>query len=194
MREQPDEMFRVKGQTGYCLRETRLGTAGLAFSAKGIRLVCLPDTDKERITRRLQKLTGTDQPATPGKGIADGIELLGRYFEGEKVEFLTVHLDLEGVPGAYLPIYSEARKLNWGELTTYGALAETLGMRGGARLVGQAMGANPAPVIIPCHRVVAASGKIGGFSAPGGSRTKQKLLEMERARLRDANGQMALDF
>lgn len=185
---------RVRGQTGFFLLNTRFGPAGLAFSAKGIRLFCLPDTEERRILTRLQKLTGTDEPISPHGNTAAGADLLRRYFDGEKVDFTGVALDLDGVPGAFLPIYAQARKLSWGELITYGALANTLGMPGGARLVGQAMGANPVPVVIPCHRIVAGSGKLGGFSAPGGSRTKRQLLEMERARLRDPNGQMALDL
>ncbi len=184
----------MKTRSGFCLLDTQLGTAGLAFSARGIRLVCLPDTGKQRLVGRMQRLTGADEPTRPGGNVAAAVDLLERYFDGEKIDFTGIELDLEGVPPAYLPIYAEARKLNWGELTTYGVLARMLGMPGGARLIGQAMGANPCPVIIPCHRVVAASGKIGGFSAPGGSRTKQRLLEMERARLRDPNGQMALDL
>jgi methylated-DNA-[protein]-cysteine S-methyltransferase len=79
-----------------------------------------------------------------------------------------------------LKVYSEVRKLGWGETTTYGAVAKTLGGEPqAARDVGQAMATNPVPLIVPCHRVLAAGGKIGGFSAPGGAGSKVRMLEIE---------------
>ncbi len=93
-------------------------------------------------------------------------------------------LDLGDADALFLRIYDAARRLRWGETTTYGALAKTLGDNWElARDVGQAMAKNPIPLIIPCHRVLAAGGKIGGFSAPGGSAAKQKMLEMEGVRV-----------
>ncbi len=75
-------------------------------------------------------------------------------------------------------------EFGWGRTTTYGALAKEVGAgREAARVVGEAMAKNPAPLIIPCHRVLAAGGKIGGFSAPGGSKTKARMLELEGVRL-----------
>jgi methylated-DNA-[protein]-cysteine S-methyltransferase len=103
-----------------------------------------------------------------------------RYFAGDKVEFSDVQLDLDGQDEFLQQVYAAARRVGWGHTTTYGALAKELG--GGweaARDVGQAMAKNPVPLIIPCHRVLAAGGKVGGFSAPGGSTSKIKMLELE---------------
>jgi methylated-DNA-[protein]-cysteine S-methyltransferase len=100
------------------------------------------------------------------------------------VDFSNVSLDLGGQDEFFRKIYAAARRLGWGQTTTYGSLAQELGAGPeAARDVGQAMARNPVPLIIPCHRVLAAGGKLGGFSAPGGSSTKQHMLEMEGVRL-----------
>ena len=92
-------------------------------------------------------------------------------------------------------IYAAARRLGWGETTTYGALAKQFGDDWEiARDVGQAMAKNPVPLIIPCHRVLAAGGKVGGFSAPGGAATKTKMLAMEGVDLGAKPAQQSLGF
>ena len=78
-------------------------------------------------------------------------------------------------------VYAEARRILPGRTRTYGELAQDLGKPGAARAVGQALGANPFVLVVPCHRVLAAGGKLNGFSAHGGIRTKQRLLEIEGA-------------
>ena len=90
-------------------------------------------------------------------------------------------LDLTGQDDFYREIYAAARRISYGETTTYGTLAKAIGRTDweAAREVGQAMAKNPVALIIPCHRVLAAGGKIGGFSAPGGAETKAKMLELE---------------
>ena len=80
-------------------------------------------------------------------------------------------------------IYAAVRRLGWGETASYGEIARWAGMPQGAQAVGQAMAANPLPIVIPCHRVLAAGDRLGGFSAYGGVLTKEKLLVLERARL-----------
>ena len=92
-------------------------------------------------------------------------------------------VDLAGVDDFRLAIYEAARKLGFGETTTYGELAKRAGHAGLPRETGQALGANPVPLIIPCHRILAAGGKIGGFSAPGGSTTKERMLALEGVRV-----------
>ena len=91
------------------------------------------------------------------------------YADGEEIDFSGVPVDLAGVDDFRLAIYDAARKLAFGETTTYGELAKRAGHAGLPRETGQALGANPVPLVIPCHRILAAGGKIGGFSAPGGS-------------------------
>jgi methylated-DNA-[protein]-cysteine S-methyltransferase len=95
------------------------------------------------------------------------------------VDFSAVPVDLTGVDAFRLAIYDAARRLGFGETTTYGELAKRAGHGGLPRETGAALGANPVPLIIPCHRIVAAGGKIGGFSAPGGSVSKERMLTLE---------------
>jgi methylated-DNA-[protein]-cysteine S-methyltransferase len=116
--------------------------------------------------------------------IADASAAVTRYFEGEQVDFSAVPVDLAGQDGFFQQIYAALRRVDWGQTTTYGSLAKEVGAGPeAARKVGQAMGQNPVPLIIPCHRVLAAGGKLGGFSAPGGSDTKLRMLELEGVRV-----------
>ena len=111
----------------------------------------------------------------------DGIVAL---LSGDATDLSAVALDMERVPAFDRRVYEVARTIGPGETLTYGDIAARLGDPGAAREVGQALGRNPFAVIVPCHRVIAAGGKTGGFSANGGVTTKLRLLEIERARLR----------
>ena len=106
---------------------------------------------------------------------------IARYLAGERVDFSAIAVDLSGMDDFRRSLYEALRGVDFGATTTYGALAKHLGLEGpeAARDVGAAMGQNPVPIVIPCHRVLAAGGKLGGFSAPGGVMTKQKLLALE---------------
>ena len=117
----------------------------------------------------------------PPPPIAEAVDAAKRYFAGEKVEFSDITLDLAGLDDFTCEIYAAARRIGYGETTTYAGLAKAIGRENweAARDVGQAMAKNPVPLIIPCHRVLAAGGKIGGFSAPGGAETKAKMLALE---------------
>ena len=113
-------------------------------------------------------------------GIAAVADAAIRDFEGERVEFFEAPVALGEQPSFFAQVYAHVRTLGWGETTTYGAVARALGAGPEqARAVGQAMATNPVPLIIPCHRVMAAGGAIGGFSAPGGSQSKAHMLELE---------------
>ena len=112
--------------------------------------------------------------------MTEAVTAVRQYFEGEKVDFSHIRLDLDGQEEFFKQTYAAARRVGWGHTTTYGTLAKELGAGPeAARDVGQAMARNPLPLIIPCHRVLAAGGKVGGFSAPGGSATKIRMLELE---------------
>jgi methylated-DNA-[protein]-cysteine S-methyltransferase len=119
-----------------------------------------------------------------------------RYFAGEKVDFSDLNLDLNEQDSFFKQVYAAARRVRWGQTTTYGALAKELGAGPeAARDVGQAMAKNPVALIIPCHRVLAAGGKVGGFSAPGGSASKIRMLELEGVQVGPAPAaQQALKF
>lgn len=105
---------------------------------------------------------------------------------GEQADVSAVLVDMEGLPGFDRRVYEAARRIPPGSTSTYGAIAAELGHRAAARDVGQALGNHPFPILLPCHRILAAGGKLGGFSARGGSATKRKMLAIENVRTGDA--------
>ncbi len=124
------------------------------------------------------------EPGAPTPEVAEAVAAVKRYFEGEETDFSGLKLDLGEQDDFFKQIYAAARRIGWGHTTTYGALAKELGAGPeAARDVGQAMAKNPVALIIPCHRVLAAGGKVGGFSAPGGSAAKIRMLELEGVRI-----------
>lgn len=172
-----------KGPSGHRVFETALGFVGIAWSATGLTRLCLFQRDRAAVERRLEKLGFasdiTDGPDWVAALVAD----IRAYAEGEPVDFSTVPVDLAGVDDFRLAIYDAARGLGFGETTTYGELAGRAGHAGLFRETGQALGSNPVPLVIPCHRILAAGGRIGGFSAPGGAATKQRMLALEGVRV-----------
>ena len=168
----------------YHVFETAQGFCAIAWSDAGITRFRLPEASAQACERGLKRRLPDAAAAEPPREIAEIVAAAKRYFAGERVDFSGAVLDLGDADALFLKIYAAARLLGWGETTTYGALAKTLGDNWElARDVGQAMAKNPIPLIIPCHRVLAAGGKIGGFSAPGGSATKTRMLEMEGVRV-----------
>jgi methylated-DNA-[protein]-cysteine S-methyltransferase len=167
--------------THYTVFETALGFAGIAWNDAGITRFQLPSANAETTTRNLLRRTPGGELTEPPPHIADLVAAAKRYFAGEKVDFSDLTLDLTGQDDLFRDIYAAARRVGYGETTTYGGLAKAIGRADweAARDVGQAMAKNPVALIIPCHRVLAAGGKIGGFSAPGGADTKMKMLELE---------------
>ena len=178
----------------FCLIASAFGPVGLAWSEVGLTRLQLPYADSETTREKLLR-SGEAVEAHPPDWLADTVVRLQRYFAGAPTELSDTPLDLGGVPAFHRRLYEEMLQLRWGETVTYGQLAERVGMTGAAQSVGQAMGRNPIPVIVPCHRVLAAGNRIGGFSAPGGATTKQRLLAMEGVELgrRDA-AQLAFAF
>lgn len=162
--------------THYHLFETRLGFAAIAWNDAGVTRFNLPGP-KETATNRL----GTATPAEPPLHIAAIVDQARRYFAGERIDFNAIGLDLSHVEPFRRAIYEALRKVGFGETVTYGELAKRVGAEEpqAAQDVGVAMARNPVPLIIPCHRVLAAGGKLGGFSAPGRTETKQKMLALE---------------
>lgn len=167
----------------YCLFATELGTCGLAWSGQGLTRLQLPEANGAATERRLlARCAGARCDCVPA-AIAPAVEQICRYAAGEAVDFAGLALDLAGIGAFHVQIYAAARQVGWGQTSTYGALARQVGAPGAARAVGQAMGHNPVPLIIPCHRVLAAGGKVGGFSAFGGAIAKQRLLALEGVHL-----------
>lgn len=171
----------------YDVFETARGFVAIAWSAAGITSLRLPvgspaAAEHALLKQALLKRVARAVRATPPAEVAAVIDAAKRYFAGEHVDFSCVAIDLGEQDPFFARVYALIRKLGWGETTTYGAIAKELGAGPeAARDVGKAMAANPVPLIVPCHRVLAAGGKIGGFSAPGGSDTKMRMLELEGA-------------
>ena len=164
----------------YFVFETAAGFCGIAWSDAGITRFMLPSSTAEATEHNLQRRVANARPGTPPAHVAAAVEAAKRYFAGEQIDFSDLPLDLSGQDAFFKQIYDAARRVGWGHTTTYGTLAKEIGAGPEvARSVGQAMAKNPVPLIIPCHRVLAAGGKLGGFSAPGGSATKQRMLELE---------------
>src|SRR5262245_28336072 len=167
----------------HCVFDTAIGTVDVAWSEHGLVTVQLPARDRAATERRLISRTRSSG-APPPPAIAALIADISRYLAGERIDFSAVPVDLSGLDPFRRKLYETMRALPWGTTTTYGALARTIGLANweGARDVGEAMGRNPVPIVIPCHRVLAAGNKLGGFSAPGGAATKAKLLALEGVR------------
>jgi methylated-DNA-[protein]-cysteine S-methyltransferase len=164
----------------YLIFETMSGFCGIAWNEAGITRFQLPARSAETTERNLLRRVPSARPGAPGQEVLEAIAAVKRYFQGEEVDFSDILLDLDEQDGFFRQIYAAARHVSWGHTTTYGTLAKELGAGPeAARDVGQAMAKNPVPLIIPCHRVLAAGGKVGGFSAPGGSAAKIRMLELE---------------
>lgn len=165
----------------YALFDTAIGWAGLAWGDRGLVGVHLPETDPETarrsFVRRFPDAVEAPVPPHLDKTVADIRALL----RGEKPDLLDAPIDASRTPAFHARVYDIARAIPPGETRTYGEVALRLGDKLLAREVGQALGKNPWPIVVPCHRVTAAGGKPGGFSARGGVNTKLKLLAIEGA-------------
>jgi methylated-DNA-[protein]-cysteine S-methyltransferase len=169
------------GTVSFALFETAIGSCGVAWSERGIVGVQLPEGNeratRSRLRRRFPDACEAVPPAHVERVISDVVALLG----GERRDLRQAVLDQAAVPDFNRRVYDVARSIPAGSTWSYGEVAARLGDRSLARDVAQALGQNPFPIIVPCHRVMAAGGKTGGFSAPGGVRTKLRLLSIERA-------------
>jgi methylated-DNA-[protein]-cysteine S-methyltransferase len=164
----------------YHVFETAMGFCAIAWSDAGVARFQLPTKSADATDRLMRRRAFGAEPGVPSAGIGAVVEAAKQYFGGEEIDFSQVPLDLAGQDAFFAQIYDALRRVGWGRTTTYGALAKEVGAgRERARDVGEAMAKNPMPLIIPCHRVLAAGGKIGGFSAPGGLKTKARMLELE---------------
>jgi methylated-DNA-[protein]-cysteine S-methyltransferase len=169
-------------QTGlfFTLFDTAIGRCAIAWSERGIVSVLLSERDDGAARTRLLRRHPHAREAAPPEEIERAITGIVAVIAGEPRDLSDMVLDLTGVPEFNRRVYAVARTIKPGATLTYGAIAAQLG-EPDARSVGEAMGQNPCPIIVPCHRVVAAGGKTGGFSAPGGAATKRRLLAIEGA-------------
>lgn len=174
--------------SSYCLFETPLGTCGIAWressdsgSPPAVTLLQLPEATPQKTESHTAQRAGSRRPSVPPPRIAEVIEKIRRHLRGEVQDFRDVAVELSCVPTFARQVYEAAREIHPGQTRTYGEIAKVLGQPAAAQEVGQALSKNPIPLIVPCHRVSAADGKLGGFSAPGGRTTKAKLLALEGA-------------
>jgi methylated-DNA-[protein]-cysteine S-methyltransferase len=162
---------------------TAIGDCGIVWNDRGVCGVQLPESDIEETRERLRRQWPDATPAQPSRAAARAIQGITALLAGEADAMDDVAVDLDGVSEFRRGVYEIARTVGPGDTITYGAIASRLGVPHAAREVGQALGANPVPLIVPCHRVLAAGGKLGGFSARGGVTTKSRLLAIEGASL-----------
>lgn len=164
---------------GIALFETAIGPCGISWGPRGITGLHLPeadaDTTRAELARRFPEARAMDPPAFVTEAIAAIVALL----EGADDDLASIPLDPDHIPPFNQRVYDVTRRIRPGETLTYGEIAAAIGEPGAARAVGRALGENPYPILIPCHRVLAAGGKVGGFSGSGGIGTKRRILAIE---------------
>jgi methylated-DNA-[protein]-cysteine S-methyltransferase len=166
------------------LFDTAVGRCGIVWGDNGIAGVLLPESSDEATRSRLLRRHQQAVEAPPPEKVRRACDEIVALLRGEARDLVDIALDMRRVPEFDRRVYEIARTIRPGDTATYGEIARRLGNPGAARAVGRALGANPFPIIVPCHRVLAAGGKSGGFSAPGGIATKRKLLAIESVHAR----------
>lgn len=168
---------------GFALFETALGRCGIAWTGRGVAGVQLPERSDDATRARLRRRHPEAREAVPNAATSHAIDGMTALLRGERAHLTDVALDMDGLPEFNRRVLEFARTIPPGQTCTYGDIAARLSRPDAARDVGVALGRNPFPVIVPCHRVLAANGKLGGFSAHGGAATKRRMLIIEGALL-----------
>lgn len=166
---------------GFALFDTAIGRCGIAWGGRGIVGVQLPEGREPQTRLRLLERFPDAREAPPPPEVERAVAAIAALLRGEPSDLSGIALDLDRVPPFHRRVYEVARTIPAGATVCYGEIAERIGLPGASRAVGQALGRNPFAVIVPCHRVLAAGDKIGGFSANGGIATKLRLLSIEVA-------------
>ena len=168
--------------------DTSVGLCGLAWRGRGVTMLQLPEARPEETRARVRKRANRPVERDPPPTVRAAVDSVVALLNGEVVDLSTIALDLDRIEEFERQVYEFTRFIPCGETRTYGEIARAIGDPSpiAARRVGQALGRNPIALIVPCHRVVAAGGKTGGFSAGGGVTTKLQILEIEREAARRA--------
>ena len=161
--------------------DTALGRCALVWGEHGIAGVELPGSNDAATRRRIRRAHPGAEESAPTPAVAEAVARITRLFEGDPDDLVGIALDTAGVPEFNRRVYAVTRTVPPGGTTSYGEVAARIGEPGAAQAVGRALGQNPFPIVVPCHRVVAADGRLTGFSAPGGIDTKRRMLEIEGA-------------
>ena len=167
----------------FALFDTAIGRCGIVWSDRGVATVRFPERGDGAVRRRIARRFPDARETAPPEQTQRAIDSIVALLNGEARDLRNIEIDLGDAPDFNRRVYDVARGIGPGKTLTYGEVAEQLGDRNLARDVAQALGQNPVPIIVPCHRVTAAGRKTGGFSAPGGVATKLKLLSIEGAKL-----------
>jgi methylated-DNA-[protein]-cysteine S-methyltransferase len=165
----------------FAIFDTAIGPCGIVWGERGVTGVQLPMGTEEKTRKRIHQRNAAVSEAEPTADVQRAIDGMIELLAGKPNDLADVVLDLDGVPEFNRVVYDIARKIPPGKTMTYGDIAKKLGGVELSRDVGQALGRNPCPIVVPCHRVLAAGGKPGGFSANGGVVTKLKMLAIEGA-------------
>lgn len=161
---------------------TALGTCAIAWNDVGLTSVWLPEASADALRRKVVRRCAGASEAVPTGAIADVVQAITRLLAGEHVDLSAVALDSADIDDFDRRVYAVTRAIAAGSVLSYGEVAARVGADASARAVGQSLGRNAMPIVVPCHRVVATGGGLGGFSAPGGTATKGRLLAIEDAR------------
>jgi methylated-DNA-[protein]-cysteine S-methyltransferase len=165
--------------SSFSLFETSIGSCGVAWNERGIVLLQLPEKSARLTRQRVLERLPNAVEVGPSRDVKRAIVGISALLDGKGGDLSHVVLDMERVPPFHKRVYELTRTIPAGQTLSYGEIATRLGSPGAARAVGQAMQKNPFAVIVPCHRVLAAGGKLGGFTANGGALTKKKMLAIE---------------
>lgn len=163
----------------YDIFKTRWGWFGLLGSENGLIRTCLPVARKEAVQGRML----SDVPNAKRSKNAFSVQekRIQDYYKGQPVDFSDVRVCLDGFSEFQQTVLVALRTVKYADVVTYGQIAQLAGSPKAARAIGSTMAANPLPLIIPCHRVIKADGTPGHFTAPGGTDTKTKMLELEKS-------------
>ena len=180
---------------GFALFDTDIGRCGVAWGEHGLLGVQLPEAHDAHTRARIRQKAPGAQEASPPADVQHACDAMARLLKGETSDLSFIQVDMSHVPDFNRKVYDIARTIEPGETLTYGDIAVQLGDKLLARSIGQALGQNPFPIVIPCHRVLAANGKTGGFSANGGVTTKFRMLAIEKAKIaqKDEDSPMLFD-
>lgn len=168
---------------GLAFFDTALGLCGVAWGASGLRGLLLPEeggasATRARLARQFPALAEVAEPPAP---VCEAMIRVAALLSGTPDDLADIVLDMTGVSPFHQRVYAATRAIRPGQTSTYGEVAVQLGEPGAARAVGQALGQNPFAPVVPCHRVLAAGARSGGFSAGGGVATKLRMLQREGA-------------
>ena len=175
-------MARMPEPVAFSVFATTIGDCALAWNDAGVFAAWLPESSPARLRARIAKRLPDAAEAVPPDSVAAAIAAITALLRGERTDLGTIRIDDSRLDPFDRRVYAAARTIPPGRVLSYAELAARVGPDAAAREVGKSLGRNPFPIVVPCHRIVAAGGELGGFSAPGGTATKRRLLTIEDAR------------